>query len=258
MVLYYLKWQFTPYSHFFSTFSMNFPCEALIFDLDGTLLDTIPAILKTCNLTLQKYSLPEINAELTRKFVGDGVAKLVERFLIHTGGTDAYHSLFQDACHTYADFFAQFCMDGVTPYPGMADTLHALKKAGLRLGVLTNKDQARAEDNIHGFFGKGLFDAIYGIKDGRKPKPDITALMDMVRQFGTTPDKCLYIGDTNTDMQTAQNASIPKVGALWGFRGREELALFHPEFLLEQPSDILSILGLARTREQALPVQEVC
>lgn len=218
---------------------MNFQCKAVIFDLDGTLLNTIPAILKTCNLILQKYSLPLLDAALTRKFVGDGVAKLVERFLLHAGGADAYHSLFQDACQTYLTLFAQFCMDGVTPYPGMADTLHALHDAGLRLGVLTNKPQDRAEDNIFGFFGRGLFDTICGITAKRTPKPDATALLAMVDQFGLKPAECLYVGDTNTDMRTAQNASMPKAGALWGFRGREELERFQPEFLLEHPREIL-------------------
>ena len=219
---------------------MFFQCKAVIFDLDGTLLDTIPAILKTCNLTLQKYSLPPLDATLAKKFVGDGVAKLVERFLLHAGGMDAYHSLFQDACQTYLALFAQFCMDGVTPYPGIQDTLHALHNAGLRLGVLTNKPQERAEDNIFGFFGEGLFDAIYGITGSRIPKPDAVALLDMVKQFRLTPADCLYIGDTNTDMQTARNASMPKAGALWGFRGRTELECFRPEFLLEHPQEILA------------------
>ena len=185
-----------------------------------------------------------LDATLVRKFVGDGVAKLVERFLVHTGGEEAYHSLFHDACQTYLELFAEFCMDGVAPYSGMAETLRVLHETGMRLGVLTNKPQERAEENIFGFFGTDIFDAVCGITAERRPKPDAAALLAILRQWEIAPDHCLYVGDTNTDMQTAQNAGMPKAGALWGFRGREELARFQPEFLLKQPLEILSVLGL--------------
>ena len=221
---------------------MKFACQAVVFDLDGTLLNTIPAILRTSNLTLAKFSLPPIGEEEVKRFAGDGVAKLVERFLMHSGGMDAYHSFFPLACQTYQELFADNCMFEVQPYEGMTESLQAMRQHGLRLAVLTNKPQNRAEDNIFGFFGHELFDVVCGITPQRSPKPDATALRELLHQWNLSPDQCLYVGDTNTDMLTAQNASMPKAGALWGFRTREELAHFAPEYLVAHPADLLPIV----------------
>ncbi len=221
---------------------MKFAGQAVIFDLDGTLLDTVPALLRTVNLTLEKYSLPPIGPAEVKRFAGDGAAKLIERSLLHAGGQDACRSLLQMACQTYLELFAENCMFGVKPYPGMTETLNALHQAGLRLAVLTNKPQDRAEDNIYGLFGQGLFDVICGITPQRKPKPDATALLELIQDWNLTPAQCLYVGDTNTDMLTAQNAAMPKAGALWGFRGREELSRFEPVYLVETPADLLPIV----------------
>ncbi len=221
---------------------MKFACKAVIFDLDGTLLNTIPALLRTSNLTLAKFALPPIGEAEVRQFAGDGVVKLVERFLVHSGGVDACRNFLPQACQAYQELFAENCMFGVQPYDGMPETLQAMRQAGLRLAVLTNKSQDRAEDNIFGLFGTSLFDVICGITPQRTPKPDATALLEVVSQWELTPAQCLYVGDTNTDMQTAQNASMPKAGALWGFRTREELAHFSPEYLVERPTDLLPIV----------------
>ena len=215
--------------------------KAVIFDLDGTLLDTVPAINRTCNLVLEFFSLPPIGPQEVKRFAGDGVAQLVERALLHAGGQDAYHNFFSSACQRYLEFFEKNCMYNVKPYPGMPETLRKLREAGLRLAVLTNKPQDRAEDNILGLFGTALFDEIIGIVPGRQPKPDTTALLDLLRRWRLAPQECLYVGDTNTDMRTAQRASLPKAAALWGFRGREELAEFSPEYMVEQPAGLLEI-----------------
>ncbi|MBR4125056.1 MAG: HAD family hydrolase [Victivallales bacterium] len=221
---------------------MKFAFQAVIFDLDGTLLNTVPAILRTSNLTLQAFSLPPIGEAEVKRCAGDGVAKLVERFLKHSGGEEAYQNFFSRACQTYLDFFATNCMHGVLPYPGMMETLQALHQAGLKLAVLTNKPQDRAEDNIFGLFGHEIFDTICGITPQRTPKPDATTLRELLSQWDLLPTQCLYVGDTNTDMLTAQNAAMPKAGALWGFRDREELSHFQPEYLVEQPADLLPIV----------------
>lgn len=225
---------------------MNFNCKAVVFDLDGTLLDTVPAILRTSNLTLERFSLPPIGEAEVKRFAGDGAAKLVERFLLHSGGADAYHSFFSEACQNYLDLFAANCMFGVQPYPGMPETLQEMHRAGLRLAVLTNKPQDRAEDNIYGFFGHDLFDVICGITPQRRPKPDPAALLELLRHWDLQPNQCLYVGDTNTDMHTAQNAALPKAGALWGFRDRAELAQFAPEYLVEHPACLLPIVGIEK------------
>ena len=216
--------------------------KAVIFDLDGTLLDTVPAIERTCNLVLESFQLKPIGPQEVKRFAGDGAAKLVERALCHAGGPDAYHNFFSQACQRYLEFFEKNCMYNVKPYPGMTETLLKIKADGRRLAVLTNKPQDRAEDNILGIFGPGLFDEIIGLTPERKPKPDVTALLQLLQKWQFAPQDCLYVGDTNTDMRTALNARLPKAGALWGFREREELARFAPDFLLEKPAELLGCL----------------
>ena len=122
---------------------------------------------------------------------------------------------------------------------GIPELLQELKARGIRIAVLSNKPHARTVENIEAVFGKGYFDIVAGQKDDVPKKPDPSGALKAAKLCGADPSECLYFGDTNTDMKTGKNAKMTTVGVLWGFRGREELAAFHPEFLLEKPQDIL-------------------
>ena len=216
--------------------------RSCLFDLDGTLLDTVQAIHYTSNLVLRELGLAPLDAGFIPRFAGDGARKLMERCLAQSAGRPPDASICQKALERYLAHFRTTCLHGVVPYPTMPELLQALKERGISMAVVTNKPQPMAETNIHAFFGKELFGAIVGAQDGlpRKPAPDAALLA--ARTLGSAPSECLYIGDTNTDMQTGINAGMPLCGAVWGFRGREELAAFNPAHLAEKPIDILEYL----------------
>ncbi len=221
---------------------MKLAVKSCLFDLDGTLLDTIPAIHYTVSLTLNDLQLPLLEKHFIPLFAGDGVGKLLERTLKQVTGQPASAELLAKAQERYLFHFKTGCMHEVAPYATMPELLQALKAKGISLAVVTNKPQTMAETNIHGFFGEELFDTIVGAREGlpRKPAPDGALLA--ARTLGVLPDECLYIGDTNTDMRTGTSAQMHICGALWGFRSREELEAFHPDFLAEHPIDILEHL----------------
>ena len=144
--------------------------KCCIFDLDGTLVNSIKAISYTANLTLKKYSLGPIDEDHYKIFAGDGYKKLIERALIYCGDKDLVH--YEDALITYMDYFRIHCMHEVKAYNGIKDMLNYLKNNNIKIAVLSNKPHERTLDNIEGIFGAGYFDKVSGEKVGIKRKPD--------------------------------------------------------------------------------------
>ncbi len=216
--------------------------SACIFDLDGTLLNTVPSIRYTANLMLQQLGLPSVTDDEICHFAGDGALVLIERCLRHCGGEAAVAQA-ESACNLYLELFKEHCLYQVQPYPGIPELLQKLKQQGIKLAVCSNKPQPRTEDNIRAFFGDDTFDFVMGARPDipRKPAPD--GPLYIAAHFGLTPQQCLYIGDTNTDMETGAAAKMDRCGATWGFRGRDELAAFNPEFLFDSPLDIATIFS---------------
>ena len=208
-----------------------------IFDLDGTLLNTLDALTYTTNLTLKEFGYGPVDPEHIKQFVGDGYRMQMKRALMYSGDKELLH--YEEALSAYTRLFAEHCLYHVRPYEGIPELLQELKARGIRIAVLSNKPHARTVENIEAVFGKGYFDIVAGQKDDVPKKPDPSGALKAAKLCGADPSECLYFGDTNTDMKTGKNAKMTTVGVLWGFRGREELAAFHPEFLLEKPQDIL-------------------
>lgn len=207
-----------------------------IFDLDGTLLNTLDALTYTTNLTLKEFGYGPVDAELVKKFVGDGYRMQVKRALQYCGDETLVH--YEDALVAYMRLFAEHCLYHVRPYDGIPELLEALKKQGIRIAVLSNKPHARTVENIEAVFGKGYFDIVAGQKDDVPKKPDPAGVNRILGAFGCKPEECLYFGDTNTDMQTGLNANTHTVGVTWGFRDRSELEAFHPDFVIDDPKEI--------------------
>ncbi|WP_286909362.1 HAD family hydrolase [Clostridium sp. UBA1652] len=216
--------------------------KCCIFDLDGTLVDSIKAISYTSNLTLKKYNLGPIDEDHYKIFVGDGYKKLIERALIYCGDKDLVH--YEDALLTYTDYFEIHCMHEVKPYDGIKDMLHNLKNKGIKIAVLSNKPHARTLDNIYGVFGENYFDMVSGEREGVRRKPDPAGAIITAEKLGFSPKECLYIGDTNTDMQTGIKAGMDTVGVTWGFRTRQELESYSPKYVIDHPSEITKIISL--------------
>lgn len=212
-----------------------------IFDLDGTLLNTISALTFTTNETLKAFGLKEIVPEQTKIMVGDGYEKLMERALTACGDEKLVH--YKESLPLYMENFAKYSMMHVRPYDGIPHLLEFLKKKGVKCAVFSNKPHHQAIENIEAFFGKGYFDCVRGERTDtpRKPAPDGALLI--CKELGMEPADCLYIGDTNTDMRTGISAGMDTVGVTWGFRDREELSEFNPRYLVDHPGELEEIIN---------------
>lgn len=214
--------------------------KCCIFDLDGTLIDSIKAISYTANLTLEKYGYPAISDDLYKIFVGEGAKKLIEKALLHSGDSELTH--LEDGFTTYLKYFEIHCMHEVKPYDGIIDMLKELKDRGVKLAVLSNKPHERTLDNIKGVFGEDYFSLVSGEKEGIRRKPDPAGAILTADILGFSPSECLYLGDTSTDMETGISAGMDTVGVTWGFRERSELESYSPKYVIDSPMEILSIV----------------
>ena len=191
--------------------------KAVIFDLDGTLLDTLPDIHDVLNHSLEKFLLPQIGIESTKKFVGNGAKKLVERAV----GERA--ELLEIVYKNYSEEFAN-CFNNLTKmYPYEVETLEKLKAAGVALSILTNKPQRATERVYSKFLEKYGFSIVLGQTEYYPLKPDPTSTFAILEKLKVKKEECIFVGDGDTDIQTAKAAGIKCVSALWGYRTREEL-----------------------------------
>lgn len=213
--------------------------KCCVFDLDGTLLNTLTALSYCTNHVLCDYELGEIPTEEFKWMVGDGYRNQIKRALTYLGDQELIH--FDEACENYMEFFGKNSMYGVKPYEGIREMLKELKEMGMIITVFSNKPNGQAIINIEESFGKGYFDYVAGQIDGVPKKPDPSGALRIADHFGVKPEECLYIGDTNTDMKTGIAAGMHTIGVLWGFREREELEAFHPAAIVEHPSEIVKI-----------------
>lgn len=213
--------------------------KCCIFDLDGTLLNTLTALSYCTNHVLHGYGLGEIPTEEFKWMVGDGYRNQIKRALIYLGDKELVH--YEEACKNYMDFFSRNSMYHVEPYTGIRQMLSELKEMGMIITVLSNKPDGQAVVNIEKSFGKGYFDYVAGQIDGVPKKPDPSGALRIAERFGIQPEECLYIGDTNTDMRTGISAGMCTIGVLWGFRKRKELEEFHPYAIIHHPSEIIKI-----------------
>lgn len=214
--------------------------KAVIFDLDGTLSDSIHSIKYCADRALEPLGYGPFSEEQYQYFVGDGVVNLIKRAL--AAGGDAIGAHLDEALARYRELFAVDCMYEVKPYEGIPELLRSLKERGIRLAVLSNKPHAETVRVIETLFGRELFDVIQGQVEGVPIKPDPAGVFVILEQFGLTPGELLYLGDTATDMQTGKSAGAFTVGALWGFRTREELEESHADAVIAHPPELLKFL----------------
>lgn len=211
--------------------------KAVIFDLDGTLSDSIASMKYCGDRALAPFGYGPFPESDYKYFVGDGAANLVKRALKAGGDEDLVH--FEEAFALYKKFFADDCMYQVKPYSGIPELLAALKEKGLKIAVLSNKPHDQTTDVIETLFGKGYFDIIQGQKDELPIKPDPAGVFAILKQLNLTAEDILYLGDTATDMKTGKSAGAFTVGALWGFRNRKELEEGHADAIIAHPLELL-------------------
>jgi phosphoglycolate phosphatase len=213
--------------------------KAIIFDLDGTLLNTIGDLMDSMNLALGERGYPPHNETEYKLFVGNGMRKLTERAL---GGTDADEGTIVSVLNAFMSHYARLQREKTRPYDGIPETLETLKKRGLRLAVLSNKADINTRSVIDWFFPTHPFEMAVGQREGVPAKPDPTAALAMAAEMGLKPEEILYIGDSSVDMKTANSAGMYALGVLWGFRSREELIENGAKQLIERPEQILDIV----------------
>lgn len=208
-----------------------------IFDLDGTLLDTLDDLAASVNYALQAHGMPVHSIDDVRRFVGNGVRKLMERAV--PDGAD--NPLFEEAFATFRQHYMTHSLDTTRPYQGVPETLAALKARGCRLAVVSNKMMAATQSLCTHFFPDTIEVAIgeheaEGIR--KKPAPDtVIAALDAL---GVGKERAVYVGDSDVDIQTARNSGLPCISVLWGFRDRDFLKQHGAETFISTPDELLS------------------
>ena len=213
--------------------------RAVIFDLDGTLLDTLGDIASSCNNALTKHGFPIHPTDAYRYFVGDGAAMCVKRALPEGNRDDG---TVRRCLEAYSEDYGRNWDVRTRPYDGVPEMLDVLKKRGLMLAVLSNKPHEFTQRCVREFFSDETFDIVIGYREPLPLKPDPSGALDIVARLGVEPAEFLYLGDTSVDMKTAVTAGMYPVGALWGFRPLEELRESGARTIVAHPMDILTLL----------------
>lgn len=215
--------------------------KACIFDLDGTLTNTIRAIAHFGNLALAAYGMEPIPTEDYKIYVGDGRDKLIHRML---GARNAdTPDMFEKVRRVYDENYEKDYLYDTDAYDGIRELLAALKEKGIKIAVCSNKPDNVAHFVLDNIFGENYFDAASGVIDGMPTKPDPYTVKKIMAELSVKPSECIFLGDTNIDIRTAKNAGITSVGVLWGFRPREELVQAGADYTAENPHVILQLIN---------------
>ena len=214
--------------------------KACIFDLDGTLTDSLESLVYSVGKTLDEVGLPAITRQQCQSFVGNGAKKLVEESIRAAGDTDL--EKLDQALEAYKRIFDVHCTYHVTPYEGIIDLLKALKMRGIKTAVLSNKPHRQTVKVVEEILGNELIDLAAGQKDNiaRKPAPD--GMFAIMKEFNVKPQECLYIGDSEVDAVTGSNAGVETVCVTWGFRTEEELKAAGAENLINKAEELLNYI----------------
>lgn len=207
--------------------------RAAVFDLDGTLLNTLADLAASGNELLASYGMKPHPQQAYRYFVGNGSRKLMERIL-----PDASSEQIDEALKRYKVIYEHRLTEKTVPYDGILDMLSGLRERGIRLAVCTNKHISAAEQLIRTFFPSDMFDVFDGDRLGVPRKPDPAHVHFVVGAMGVVPGETVYLGDSGVDMQTAVNSGTLPVGVLWGFREKNELLKNGAKVLLSHPSEL--------------------
>lgn len=211
--------------------------EAVIFDLDGTLLNTLEDLADSVNYVLKEAGYPERTLDEVRHFVGNGIRKLIERSV--PKGT-SLTSIDQVHKHFIA-YYGEHCMEKTRPYKGISELLKSLQKAGCKTAVVSNKADYAVQILCETYF-KGLLDTALGEKTGIPKKPAPDSVLHVLQKLGTENSRAVYIGDSDVDILTARNCGMDEIIVSWGFRDTEFLKAQGAKTLVSSPEEILKIL----------------
>ena len=212
--------------------------RAVVFDLDGTLLNTLEDLANATNWALQHNGLPERTIDEVRRFVGNGVRRLIERAV----PADTEAALLEQVFADFKTYYVSHCQDCTCLYDGIPEMLEKLKAGGYKMAIVSNKLQAGV-DELYEFYFRETIEVAVGEREGirRKPAPDMveTAL----KELGISADEAVYVGDSDVDLQTARNSGLACISVLWGFRDRDFLVEHGATCMVERPAEIVSLLN---------------
>ena len=212
--------------------------QAVVFDLDGTLVDTLRDIGESANFMLGQLGLPTHPIEAYRQKVGDGVVKLVERALPADRA-----DLLETALEIHRGYFRDHLIVHSRPYAGILEMLEELKQLSIPLAVLSNKPDSLTREICRHFFGTNTFDLVMGHREEMPLKPDPASARSLALEIGIDPAHIAYVGDTSVDMQTANRAGMFAVGVTWGFRDRRELENYGSDVVIDRPEELSVLLN---------------
>ena len=207
--------------------------KAVIFDLDGTLLDTLTDLKNSLNEALSLHGLPQRTTDEVRRFVGNGIATLVQRAVPDGRENPKYDAVLQDIRKIYA----RRSLDTTAPYAGIPEMLNTLREKGYLLAVVSNKPDAQVKSLCRNFFGDCITAAV-GQQEGVLLKPAPDPLYAAMRILGSTKEETVYAGDSDVDIQTARNAGLPCISVLWGFRDQALLEACGAQVFAHAPAEM--------------------
>jgi len=227
--------------------------KVAIFDLDGTILNTLEDLADTMNYCLRAYGMKERSLNEIKSFVGNGIRRLVERAV--SNGTDA--KTIEEIYAAFNQYYKDHCDVKTRPYEGIPEVLKKLKEEGVLTAVVSNKADYAVKKLCKEYFD-GLFDYSVGEKEGirRKPYPD--SVISAIEHFGANPDEAVFIGDSEVDYQTAHNAGIDVIMVSWGFRDEDYLKSIGAAKIIHEPYEILREMQTAIAGEQHSDKEQFC
>lgn len=211
--------------------------KAVIFDMDGTILNTLEDLKNATNYSLRQFGMPERSLEEVRMFVGNGIRKLVERAVPAGTPKEKINQVFD----VFLEYYEIHSADNTSPYPGILELVEKLKKAGIKTAVSTNKADVPAQELGREYFN-GIFDLIVGQQDGLKVKPAPDSVNKILSILDIQKKDAIYIGDSDVDVQTAKNSGLDFIGVSWGFRGREFLEKNGAKNIVDNANEILDLV----------------
>ena len=208
--------------------------DTYIFDLDGTLLDTLTDLAASCNYALQQHGMAQRTIDEVRMFVGNGVKKLMERAIPDGLANPQFDEVYQ----CFRQHYLKHGLEHTAPYPGVLPMLAELKRRNKRIAVVSNKFYRATEELCKHFFDQYVEVAI-GEREGIKKKPAPDTVQEALAQLGVTGDNAVYIGDSDVDIATANNCQLPCISVLWGFRDKDFLLRSGATTLINTPEELL-------------------
>lgn len=211
--------------------------NTVIFDMDGTVLDTLDDLAASVNYVLQKYGMPARSKKEYRLFFGNGI-----RYALRCAVPPQYSDEVVDGMiPLFREYYNQHCLDRTVPYSGIPELMEELKKQGYKMAIVSNKIDSAVKELNHRFFSDFVSVAV-GEKPGIRRKPAADTVLAALAELNSSADEAVCVGDSEVDLQTAGNAGLPCIAVLWGFRDKDFLSENGATFFADTPNDILSIL----------------